>query len=360
MKLLLACRLGVDPYLNVHAEGLRSAGVGFEADLDAFWNADPFPYDAVHVQWPENLFPGRVPAEWELDRLEGRLKQIASRAAVVYTRHNEVSHKADAQTAAVFKRLYDLLETGCDAMVHLGPPSRTACMQRPELKGKLHVEIPIPVFDEWCRPYLNVSREDARQRLGLPRHRRIVLAFGAIRTEAERRMLRGAFTARRGRDPLLVVPRWHPTGSYCFRWSDPLELVSSLAKAVDQYRHGLRLKMNRRYSEEEVALYFAASDAVLVPRIDDLNSANIPMAFLFRKVVLGADTGNIGYWIRHTGNPLFDPAEPGSILAAVQSALELAANGKGEENHRFAMANWATRKVGAAYADLYRSLPRKP
>ena len=78
-----------------------------------------------------------------------------------------------------------------------------------------------------------------------------------------------------------------------------------------RWRH-MRLEPKRDFTDEEVALYFAAADAVFIQRLDDLNSGNLPMAFLFRKAVAGPAGGNIGEWLRKTDNPVFDPQDPDS------------------------------------------------
>jgi hypothetical protein len=109
-------------------------------------------------------------------------------------------------------------------------------------------------------------------------------------------------------------------------------------------------------TDEEVALHFAAADVVFIQRLDDLNSGNIPMAFLFRRTVLGPDCGNIGEWLQTTDNPVFDPADRNSVRLALIGALALAEEGKGDENSRFAHTRWTTRKVGEATARLYESL----
>lgn len=170
MKVLAAFHdKGADPYLTSYADGVRSAGVSVEADLEAFWRADPFAYDVVHIQWPETLFDWRIPAADDLAALRQRLREIRGRAKIVYTRHNAHSHLADETTAPVLKELHDLVEAECDGMVHLGEASRAECAVRSDWAVKQHAVIPIPVYDRLYRPYLQMDPAACRRELGIPR-----------------------------------------------------------------------------------------------------------------------------------------------------------------------------------------------
>lgn len=350
MKVLLAFDRGLDWYLDAHIAGVEAAGLPVEIGLDRFWRAAPFEYDVIHVQWPETLFGWRTPCAAELESLRRRLADVRRRAKIVYTRHNAESHNADAGTAPILRELYAVVESECDVMVHLGEASKIACERRPELQEKKHVVIPIPVYDEIYAPYLAMDRAEVRQGLGIPFDRKVVLAFGHFRYEEERRLTADAFRSLAARDATLVAPGWNKPVSRL----RPLSIMRVGCKTLLARTRGMRLGTKSLLPHEAVARYFAAADVVFIQRLDDLNSANLPMAFLFKKVVVGPDRGNIGYWLRKTGNPVFDPKDPAAAGSALRKALELASSGLGDANHRFALSHWTTRQIGEAYAALYR------
>jgi hypothetical protein len=350
VKILFAYNRGLDWYLDAHTAGVEAANLPVEVSLEKFWSASPFDYDVVHIQWPETLFNWRTPCAGELESLRRRLKNIRSRAKIVYTRHNEVSHNADAGARLILQELYALIESECDVMVHLGEASKTACEARLDLGGKQHVMIPIPVYDEIYAPYLEMDRAEARQWLGIPLNRKVVLAFGHFRNEEERQLAVYAFGALDERDALLVAPGWNRPISRL----RPLSILHSACQTLRARRRGMRLGTKRLLPHPAVARYFIAADVVFLQRLDGLNSANVPMAFLFSKVVAGPDCGNIGYWLRKTGNPVFKPSQPSSAGTALKQALDLAASGLGKANYEFAMSNWSMRQIGEAYAALYR------
>lgn len=353
MKILFAFNRDLNPYVDVVLSGLAAAGCPAETGTEKFWNAELFDYDIVHIQWPETLFDWRVPSAIEMAFLRRRLKEVHSRAKIVFTRHNAISHHVNEGNMAVLKDLYALCEEECDAMVHLGEASRSACTA---LADKRHVMIPIPIYEQLYAPYLGTAREEARRRLSLPQNRKVVLAFGNFRYEKEKELVTAVCSGQTGKKICLIAPKWHKARDYSFSPQHPMLALRSVKKAVWAWRNGMRLGTNHIMSDEEVALHFVAADVVFIQRLDELNSGNVPMAFLFSRVVAGPDGGNIGEWLRTTGNPIFDAQSPDSVREALEEALRLAAAGQGEKNQAFAMANWTTKQIGEAHARLYKDL----
>ena len=358
MKVLFAFNQDLNPYVNVVMNGLAQAGCPVESGTDKFWNAALFDHDIVHIQWPETLFDWRVPTPIELLFLGQRLKDIKRRAKLVYTRHNEVSHHANAANAAILGELYGLLESECDVMIHLAEASRSACLQKPELRDKVHVVIPIPAYDELYAPYAGLDQAQARHRLGIPLNRKIILAFGNFRHDREQTLVANAFLALNNRRVHLLAPKWHKSRDYAFDPRHPMLFLRSLCKAAWGWSHRMDLGAKKSVSDEEVALYFAAADVVFIQRVDDLNSGNIPMAFLFKKVAVGPDSGNIGELLVSTGNPVFKSQDPAAPGRALKQALELSNGDQGVKNYNFAMEHWTSRQIGAAHAALYQTLAR--
>lgn len=356
MKILYAFNRDLNPYVNVLVSGLKAAGCPVELGTETFWDAERFDHDIVHIQWPETLFDWRVPSAIEMTFLRRRLKEIHRRAILVFTRHNEVSHHANESNAAVLKDLYALCESECDVMIHLGEASRTACRARPELSGKRHEMIPIPVYDELYAPFVDMDQQEARRRLGIPQDRTVILAFGNFRYEKEKALVAEAFLGMKDRRACMVAPKWHKAREYAFSPLHPMLMLRSMRKAAWAWRNRMKLGAKKVITDEEVALHFAAADVVFIQRMDELNSGNVPMAFLFKKVVAGPDCGNIGDWCRATGNPVFDAKEPSAVQAALRKALELSETTQGEDNFQFAMDRWSTKRLGEEYAELYRSL----
>jgi len=356
MKILFAFNRDLNPYVDVLVAGLGAAGCLVDMGTEKFWDAGLFDHDIVHIQWPETLFDWRVPSVVEMHFLKRRLREIHSRAQIVFTLHNEVSHHANEGNEAVLKELYALIKSECDVMIHLGEASRRDCVAQPELAGKRHVMIPIPIYDELYAPHLGMDREEAKRRLGIPRGRKVVLAFGNFRYEGEKRLVIDAFSGLEDRRVCLVAPKWHKTLEYSFSPIHPMLALRTVRKAMWAWRNGMKLGAKKIMSDEEVAQHFAAADVVFIQRLNELNSGNVPMGFLFGKVVVGPDCGNIEEWLQVTGNPVFDAASSASVCEALRRALELSDSGLGETNYRFAMERWSTRQIGDSYVQLHKSI----
>lgn len=356
MKILHAFGGSRNPYVDVLAGGLSRAGCPIEVGLDAFWSQRPFDFDIVHIQWPETIFSWRVPSADELDRLRQRLREVRGRATIVFTRHNDESHHARGGNRSILNQLYSLVESECDVMVHLGEASRAACRARADLAAKRHVVIPIPVYDELYAPFLDTDPPAARRRLNIPRGRKVVLVFGNFWTGEEKDLTRDAFLALGGGDACLVAPKWRPARARIFALLHPLAALREAGDARREAALGMKLEGRGFISHRDVARYFAASDVVFIPRLGGLNSGNIPMAFLFRKPVVGPDGGNIGTWIRSTGNLFYKAGDSSSARDALRAGLSASAAGLGESNFRFAMENWTTRRAAEMHASLYNEI----
>lgn len=109
-------------------------------------------------------------------------------------------------------------------------------------------------------------------------------------------------------------------------------------------------------SHKDLPYYIAASDVIFIQRKKILNSGNIPLAFLFKKIVIGPDIGNVGEILRETKNPTFCPCDPYSIVKALNMAQSLMKDNKGYENYSYAKQNMGLKKVANDYINIYNSL----
>ena len=105
----------------------------------------------------------------------------------------------------------------------------------------------------------------------------------------------------------------------------------------------------------DLPYYMAASNVIFIQRKDILNSGNVPLAFLYHKVVVGPKVGNIGELLEATGNPTFCPNNKKDILRALKEARRLSIQGQGERNYSYAMKEMNICKVGLEYVQAYKN-----
>ena len=211
----------------------------------------------------------------------------------------------------------------------------------------------------------DISVERARQYLNLSQDAFIVTAFGKFRNREEIRMVLGAFRTWDEERKLLLAPRLYPFSrrnnygkNFLKRWISRAGyyLLMPLLNRIYKLQGGASDEL---IDECDLPYYMAASDVIFIQRKDVLNSANIPLAFLFHKIAIGPNVGNIGELLKSTGNPTFSPDNKTDIVRALKEARQLSAFGKGETNYTYALENMRIDKVGKQYAKLYKELTNK-
>lgn len=357
MRILIvykASGLSDNPFVRLLAEGIRACGFEVVCSVDAFWN-DAAAYDVVHFQWPEELFGWSYPSPEQVEELRDRLRMLRERGIpIVYTRHNTLPHKGNDRV----REAYRLIGDYADAVVHLGDYSlRQFRTKYPESK-QLHVVIPHHIYEGVYGP--GITREEARQRLGVPADSFVVLAFGAFRHDFERKLVWRAFRRLRVAKKFLLAPRLWPytlSGSHrrgVKRFAT--RMLYHAAHAVEGLFRSRITSAEGLIPDTELPAYFTAADVVFIQRTDILNSGNVPQAFAFGRVAAGPAAGNIGGMLEATGNPVFDASDPASVDRALTEAARLAAAGHGAANRAYALEHLRLPQIAAAYGRLYEQL----
>lgn len=350
MRVLVASEFNASPYVAELCQALRVQGVIVDSGLKRFW-LNEGRYDIVHLQWPEALF------EWKsTDWIQMRslfhdiLPAWRTGSRIVITRHNAVSHlRNNEYWSYLYSHIYDYV----DGVVHLGESGIDQF--RSEYGNAVHCDavIPIHTLDAYGD---SMDSGAARKRLNISSRTKVILAFGAMRHDEERHLLLEAFTRLTTRKKLLLVPSFgspmRPSRRNPLKWF-----------AWELKHHELfwprRLRLGRSsVPADMVKFYFSAADVILIPRIDTLNSAVVPLAFQFGKVVAGPDVGNMGPILKAAGNPTFDPMSVSSCISAIESALQMASQGLGLRNAIRAKDLWAKDKVARMHKDFYESVLR--
>lgn len=341
-------------FVPILCDAIKSNGIDARCSTTEFWESDTA-YDIIHFQWPEEVVGWTCNDSKILRQLEERINFFRSKGArFVYTRHNARPHYANR----IISKAYDLIESQSDVVVHMGRYSQDEfSTKHPKSK---HVIIPHHIYQYTYNEEISVER--ARQYLMLPQEAFIVNAFGKFRNNEERCMVLNAFRTWKNERKLLLAPRFYPFSrsndygkNFFKRWA------SRIGYYVFMPLINRALKLRAGANDElvdncDLPYYMAASDVIFIQRKEALNSNTIPLAFLYHKVVVGPNVGNIGELLRTTGNPTFDPDDTADIQFALEKALRLSAWGQGEINYSYAMEHMNYKKTGREYAKLYRKL----
>ncbi len=337
-------------FVHLLAKGIREVGVDVCCSTDKFWNDHETKYDIVHFQWPEEVVGWSHQDEQVILQLRERVDELrANGVRFVYTRHNTHPH----YVSKIIGQAYDIIESCSDTVVHMGQFSYDDFAKR--YPDKRNVLIPHHIYEDTYRE--DITREEARAYLKIPAHKFVITAFGKFRNNQEIRMMLSAFFKADVKGKLLLAPRLLPFSRQPWQRNFIKRMISKLGYyTVIPF---MRLWNIRAGSNEEIVsdhdlpYYIAASNVVVVQRKHILNSGNIPLGFLFHKIVIGPDCGNVGELLRLTGNPVFNADDTNSIADAIKQTFSLENQGQGEKNYSYACEQMGLKRIAALYKEAY-------
>ena len=327
-----------------------------EIGVDKFWKSEK-KYDIIHFHWPEHLShrikrKSLPPLPWRFNKIKARIQFLKTQGAkLVLTRHNTQSHEYEQG----FKKLYNYLNTTVDGVIHMGSYSIQEYHNLyPQIKNK-NVLIPHGWYDDIPN---TISKEEARQKLNLNPNSFVVLAFGAFRKQKEEKFVIEAFKKLKQEDKRLLIPRgFYHNDKLIFRLFDYLNLAfyRQLIQGKKNELASHKILWDQQFTpKENIQDYFNAADVILIPRLKILNSGNVPLAFYFKKLVIGPRDGNVGSILEETGNLTFDVKDSNSLVEALLTANK--ASGKGLENYDYAKKKWNWEIIAKQHLDFYTSL----
>jgi len=158
----------------------------------------------------------------------------------------------------------------------------------------------------------DISREGAREALGFPRDRLVFLFLGGIRPNKGIETLVTAFTqlADVNLSLLIAGKPWRP-----------LEYVEALEHAVSR---DPRIILHKRFvPDEELQVYFGASDVVVLPFERILSSGSAILAMGFARPVVAPAMGCLLELIPEGAGILYDPSDPSGLLRALSHCVAI-------------------------------------
>jgi hypothetical protein len=256
-------------------------------------------------------------------------------------------------SSASTKELYRIVYKNANGIIHLGQFSLVDYKnQYNELAtDQLHSVIPHPLYSLYPN---TISRDNARSLLGLPRQARIVLNFGIIRHQSERKFLLKVYRNLGSPGKLLLASR--QLRSWFF--SKSFRGIGKLRRVNEFLRKGLLNEYNfyGAVANSDVQLFLNAADVLFVPRADVLNSGIPFLAWSFDKVVVAPDSGNITECMEAMGNPLYKPGDIDSASLALAKGLELSEKLEAGELHRRAEELYRPEIVSSMTKEFFNQL----
>ena len=295
-------------------------------DFKAFKNS----YKTVLIHWPEQIFKLEEPTKKELQELAACIDLWKQHAKIVYVVHNLERHLGMTR---LFSKLYQLIETNCDEMIHFGAYSKNLMQQKYPLKQ--HTVIFHPLYKNSFKIY---EKETARKALGIKKNGLVIFVPGNMRNNLEKKLILKSFHSISEQNKVLLVSRMFIDkfsiifrDRYFFKRRFKINFKSLYGKSLDLLYTKPTYFFNYTFLEaKEFSLMVSAADIVFVPRIKILNSGNVFLAMTYQKIMIGPDKGNVSETLKKLKMPLFNPKDSNSVKKALEDAIYLH---KSAENH---------------------------
>jgi glycosyltransferase involved in cell wall biosynthesis len=303
-------RLPSNPYCELlygHLEKLGVETVEGRTRLPWLWR-ERGRVRVLHYHWPERHFDVRRP----FSALRFALRLALARALgyrLVWTVHNAAPHEGETSGWRLVRAVLCRLAT---QVVHC-PAARAALGER----GRNAIVIP---HGSYVGHYPDtIEREAARAQLDLPADARVLLAFGQVRPYKGLATLARTFAEMDTAGVRLVIAGRPVAGG-----------DAGLAEVRDER---IRLVL-RAIPDDEVQIFFAAADVVVLPYRSVLTSGAAMLAFSFGRGVVAPRLGCLADLERAGGAILYDPAAPDGLRRALARAVLVDAGALGRQARR--------------------------
>ena len=356
----ISCLVSDNPFDSELCKSLLLCGC--KVDHGKFWlNEMKYNWDIVNFQWPEYLLDSKN-KYFDYDWLESRLSYLKrNNAKLVCTVHNLLPHK---NRGAEMIELYKLLYSYADGFIHFGSKSVEMVnnLFPDETLGKPFCIIPHGNYRIFGQ---KLSKSSARKILGLT-NKPTFLVIGALRLQKEYQIVCKASA---------IINRLGGQLLFCSTDKTPRSSIASLSSTLRRFfeelfriiRH-FRLKLNNKIiyrpgpiAPSHISTILSASDVVLIPRTDSLNSGNVPLAFSYECIVLGPNVGNIGECLIQTGNPTFSLENlQQSLENGIINSFNAIGDDLSKDNYSYSEKNLDWKKIGPQYISFYKELLAMP
>lgn len=337
-----------NPYVSVLIERLKEIDSSLDiiSGISTFWSDEIFTCDIIHVHWPDLLLKNTEKSTIELkDRLQN-LKSAGKK--IVATCHNIKPHFAKYPWQ---NEAYDIVYKSCDLILHMGNYSLD--LFKSSYPNCQHKILPHHIYDD--RYTEHYSKSSALKRLKLSSSYHYILCLGAFRDKKERTLILGLRDFLKANSFKILAPSFSiPARPLGIR--STLKFIKNRIEAFFLNHKYNVINFSRIVDDQEIPLLGAAADFVLIQRTDILNSGNLPLGFYLKKVVVGPNTGNVGDFLKQTGNPVFDTANLSTLPLSLKAGMKLAQSNYGDNNYLFAIKNLGSKEIALQLLKLYKEL----
>jgi len=298
-------------------------------------------YDVLHYHWPDGYI--NVPSRLKMIQRAAVLMMVVTLAKargkkIVWTVHNLAPHDAYYPQEAAW--ILSWFAKRCDGLVFLTDGGR---LEFKALYGALSAKKIVIPHGHYRPIYPRVpTKTAARNALGLPPDKTILLSFGLIKPYKNIDGLIAAFDQIKDTNTVLLI------AGNC---GD--QTLAAALKAKAKLNPSIRLDL-KFIADSDVPTYFAASDLMVLPYKQILNSGALLLSLSFNVPVLAPRRGSFRDVQAAVGPrwlSLYDGDFDGSVLRPSIIAAKSIPDGSLCDLSAF---DWD--QIGKRQADFYKSL----
>ena len=282
--------------------------------LSEFWEESVFSYDIVHFHWPQ-AFMASDNKKHAMSDFSDHISKLKERGIrVIATCHDLSPHY---NQCVEFSQALEIVYENANAVFHLGEYSKKLFeIKYPNCK---HYLLPHHIFDTIYKDF--PSRKDALNRLNLDETNTYILCLGMFRSNEERDLVIDCAKKLKNKKIFFLAPAFMKVQKR--RYIKFLPSISKLKQKYIRWKYNIICTGNTwvPVKDEDIPFYYAAADLAFVQRLRILNSGNAILPMLFKKVIVGPDTGNVGEILKKWGYPVFDPQKPQFAYKALELGL---------------------------------------
>ena len=267
------------------------------------------------------------------------------RFPVVWTAHNISTH--DAPNAAYDRRMLQQLVQRCDGIVALSQATADALQRAFDVPHTTRVVV--APHGHYIDAYENkITQIEARNKLNIPQHARVIVFFGRVRPYKGVEDLIAAFSDVDNKNSvLLIAGDAHPRNVA----EELMGMVASHPRSKD-----IRLHL-QEVADEDVQTYLNACDVVALPFREVLNSGSLLLALSFGRCVVGPTTGALSEMTPPLAWFGYDPQQNNGLTQALNCALaEEHLDRRGLEAKTWVKRNYGWDRFGNVVFSLYKEI----
>ncbi len=338
----------LNPIVNYYTQAMSKYAEVITA-VSPFWDSN-LKFDIINIQWPEVLISNQEYDKNLLKKLEKRLlfwKELGTKIAV--TCHNKLPH----EQKELDKEIYNLIYSNADGIIHLGNYSLNEFKTSSQYKDKEQIVIYHPNYLDLKS---SMSKTEARKRLGLNNEDIVFMSFGKIRKQEEEDMLVTAFSMFENKKNKKLIITNSRTLSYKTGRRKPFSRLKYEIRKRRLAAKNIEIEENKFIYDDDIQIYMHAADVIITPRINNLNSGVLFLAYSFKKLTIAPAIGNIKEFQEMLHNPTFDPSSADSLFQAMNRSITLINGDIAHNNYSFVKEECDIYKIGKQHIDFFTKL----